>query len=245
MKTTDRPLQAIPTLYKGIQLKSRMEAQVALLLDTLGWKWQYEPFSIMLPNGTAYTPDFLIEGHRFIIECRGYESDKGERQIDGFAGLVTARTGDYERYLVIREGQAQVTEWGGRTTNGSVAFCARCRMWFIGEQDAPKCPYCSDLSFDEMTIESRQGQLLILGRIPSQHWEVSFGIKATYDRWMRTALVAVISAGGHGELASAVEDLCSVNKKALELHGPPLSAADKSIVDAAWLIISRAKEELG
>jgi hypothetical protein len=81
---------AIPTLYKGVQLKSRLEAQAAVLFDKLGWKWEYEKFSFMLPSGIPYIPDFWMGESVpwLMVECRGYSNDRGDRQIDEFVDLV-------------------------------------------------------------------------------------------------------------------------------------------------------------
>lgn len=83
-------IKAIPTEYRGVQLKSRLEAQAAFLFDKLGWEWRYEPASFMLPNGVSYTPDFLLPGQNAVLECRGYRNEKGTKQIIGFCDLVTA-----------------------------------------------------------------------------------------------------------------------------------------------------------
>ena len=80
MSTISPPFQAIPTIYNGIQLRSRLEAQAAYLFDVLGWKWEYEPESIMLPCGTAYTPDFWLPEFRCVVECRGYDYDRRAAQ---------------------------------------------------------------------------------------------------------------------------------------------------------------------
>lgn len=54
---------AIPTKYKGLQFRSRLEAQWAAFFDLLGWKWEYEPFDL---NG--YIPDFILKfKHRNIL----------------------------------------------------------------------------------------------------------------------------------------------------------------------------------
>ncbi len=79
---------AIPTTYNGVEMKSRLEAQCAYLLDCLGWDWQYEPTSYMLPNGVSFTPDFLVTDQGLFIECRGYDSAKGNRQLAGFIGMM-------------------------------------------------------------------------------------------------------------------------------------------------------------
>lgn len=47
---------AIPTTYKGINMRSRLEAKWACMFDQFGWQWEYEPFDL---NG--WIPDFLIK----------------------------------------------------------------------------------------------------------------------------------------------------------------------------------------
>ncbi|HLW03107.1 MAG TPA: hypothetical protein VKT82_30950 [Ktedonobacterales bacterium] len=76
--------QAIPTLYNGIQLKSRLEADTAFLLDGIKCTWEYEPCSFLLPNGNHYQPDFWLPEQRAWVECRGYSTLEGEQQIAGF-----------------------------------------------------------------------------------------------------------------------------------------------------------------
>jgi hypothetical protein len=49
--------KAIPTKYKGIQFRSRLEAKWAAFFDLMNWKWQYEPCDF---NG--WIPDFAIYG---------------------------------------------------------------------------------------------------------------------------------------------------------------------------------------
>jgi hypothetical protein len=79
---------AIPSTYNGIEMKIRLEAQCAYLLDCFGWEWSYEPKSYMLPNGVPFTPDFLVTNRGLFIECRGYDTKKGAKQLIGFAGLM-------------------------------------------------------------------------------------------------------------------------------------------------------------
>lgn len=45
----------IPTVYKGVQLRSRTEARWAAFFDALGWSWEYEPIDL-----EAYIPDFVL-----------------------------------------------------------------------------------------------------------------------------------------------------------------------------------------
>jgi hypothetical protein len=65
-------IQARPTLYRGIRMRSRLEADYAANLDRMGCQWTYEPecfasadcqwlpdFLVRFPDGT--TPDMYIE----------------------------------------------------------------------------------------------------------------------------------------------------------------------------------------
>lgn len=53
-------MQARPTVYKGIQMRSRLEAQAAQKLDALHWAWEYEP-QCFANEGAQYLPDFSID----------------------------------------------------------------------------------------------------------------------------------------------------------------------------------------
>lgn len=53
---------AIPTVYRGIQFRSRLEAKWAWIFDRLGWQWEYEPIDL---NG--WIPDFVIQGEKPIL----------------------------------------------------------------------------------------------------------------------------------------------------------------------------------
>lgn len=52
-------IKAKPTLYKGIEFRSRLEARWAAFFDLLEWKWEYEPCDF---NG--WYPDFVIFGKK-------------------------------------------------------------------------------------------------------------------------------------------------------------------------------------
>jgi len=50
-------MKAIPTVYRGIRFRSRLEARWAVWFDALGIAWTYEPVS---DAGVAYQPDFRL-----------------------------------------------------------------------------------------------------------------------------------------------------------------------------------------
>lgn len=60
MVSTDKPsIPPRPTYYRGILMRSRLEATVAEWLDARMVKWEYEPARHSGPGGT-YLPDFRL-----------------------------------------------------------------------------------------------------------------------------------------------------------------------------------------
>lgn len=150
---------SIQTHYKGVTFKSRFEANMAYLLDLFKIKWLYEPYSILLPNGLHYMPDFYAPDIKLWIECRGYETDDGEEQIKTFAELIVnnkigqilgkKRKFNLTDYLVIKPEAVYFYEaeerFGYGVTQGCVAIC-RCRkckeFFIIGLEGSYKCRRC-------------------------------------------------------------------------------------------------------
>lgn len=60
-------LAAIPTTYKGIRFRSRLEARWAAYFDLIGWHWDYEPIDL-----DGYIPDFIHRsaGYLYLIEIK-------------------------------------------------------------------------------------------------------------------------------------------------------------------------------
>lgn len=60
-------ITAIPTTYKNIEFRSRLEAKWAAMFDQLGWPWEYEPVDF-----DGYIPDFHIDFGReqFFVEIK-------------------------------------------------------------------------------------------------------------------------------------------------------------------------------
>lgn len=56
----------IPTVYDGIEYRSRLEARWAAFMSNIGWEFTYEPF-----DGDGYIPDFIVHGDRpMVIEVK-------------------------------------------------------------------------------------------------------------------------------------------------------------------------------
>lgn len=74
-------LWSIPTVYKGIRFRSRLEARWAALFDAMSWPWTYEPFDL-----DGWVPDFeaTIDGVVRLVEV------KPARSLDELREHVTA-----------------------------------------------------------------------------------------------------------------------------------------------------------
>lgn len=48
-------MKPIPTIYQGVQMRSRLEAKWAAFFDLMGWKWSYEPADL-----DGWIPDFVL-----------------------------------------------------------------------------------------------------------------------------------------------------------------------------------------
>ena len=52
-------IPARPTSYKGVTMRSRLEAGFAMWLDQMRWSWEYEPECFANEHG-QWLPDFVI-----------------------------------------------------------------------------------------------------------------------------------------------------------------------------------------
>jgi hypothetical protein len=60
----------IPTLYEGIQFRSRLEARWARFFDALEEPWLYEPEAYDLADAGPYLPDFFLPRSRTWLEIK-------------------------------------------------------------------------------------------------------------------------------------------------------------------------------
>lgn len=58
-------IAATPTLYRGRQYRSRLEARWAAFFDRLGWAHEYEPFDL-----GPWSPDFLLPDMSVLVEVK-------------------------------------------------------------------------------------------------------------------------------------------------------------------------------
>lgn len=172
------PVTAIPTLYRGIQLRSRMEAQCALLFDLLEWEWQYEPQGYMLPSGKSYMPDFYLPGQSAIVECRGYTSERSDELLHEFGneiegGAITAIPA-VRRYIVIKENDMLVFARRRDFHDAClVVYCDYCNAWALlglGEGCCHKCG-CHGCSITRAYVLSVKAGKVLLNQKTSEYWD--------------------------------------------------------------------------
>lgn len=58
-------MNAIPTLYRGIQFRSRLEATWAAFFDLRSEPWEYEPLDL-----SGYIPDFVMHDGKLLVEVK-------------------------------------------------------------------------------------------------------------------------------------------------------------------------------
>lgn len=130
-------IKAIPTVYAGVQFRSRLEATWAAFFDVLGWRWAYEPTDL---NG--YIPDFdLTFGKRpLLVEIKptqdSFEGAKSKIECSGWDGDAAI--------LVGAETKTVGLLFDGETWDTAVvAFCMACqRATLIQECGAWSCRNC-------------------------------------------------------------------------------------------------------
>ena len=74
---------SVPTLYKGIQFRSRLEARWAIFFDELGIEWDYEPETFETKYG-YYMPDFFLPSINrwFIVKGAKISDDESQKVLE-------------------------------------------------------------------------------------------------------------------------------------------------------------------
>jgi len=108
---------------RGIQFRSRIEAQWAYIFEKLEWNWEYEPIDL-----EGYIPDFIIkfDDEEFLIEIKGdtniWKEEKYKPHIDkilksgwkgqfGILGSTYKKTYDYHSIERINIGKLYQNKW--------------------------------------------------------------------------------------------------------------------------------------
>jgi hypothetical protein len=70
------PITPLPTVYRDVSFRSRLEADWAATLDDRRISWQYEPEGFRLSDGTWYAPDFWLPSASAWLEVKGSHMDR-------------------------------------------------------------------------------------------------------------------------------------------------------------------------
>lgn len=124
------PVRAIPTSFAGVTFRSRLEADWAYHLSSLGIAWSYEPEGVQLPSGERYLPDFWLPEANTWLEVKG----PGVPGLGKTEELVKALITDSDSRW-IDSGVVIARPAHGATTTYEVA-CPFCRTWVKSSQDA-------------------------------------------------------------------------------------------------------------
>ena len=73
-------MKAIQTHFKGYHFRSRLEARWAVLFDSLGFDWEYEPEGFELGEAGRYLPDFYVEQLGAWVEVKAKQLNATERE---------------------------------------------------------------------------------------------------------------------------------------------------------------------
>lgn len=98
MTTTRFGLRSLPTYYKGITFRSRLEARWAIVFDQLGIRWEYEPEAFQIDHyesSFGYLPDFYIPELDCFVEVKGHLTDTEYVRLMQIAQAITAPHGGH------------------------------------------------------------------------------------------------------------------------------------------------------
>lgn len=132
-------IRAIPTVFDGVQYRSKLEAQWALFMSIIGMKYRYEPQKFDLQK-YRYTPDFQIARHVY------FEIKPSVIPVNTFGKVTLLATsqrvmvylcaGDFYNDFTM----LQITPTGVLTTGYDIRWCSNCKIIRIANSDM--CPTC-------------------------------------------------------------------------------------------------------
>lgn len=105
MTTTRFGLRSLPTYYKGITFRSRLEARWAIILDEMkiAWEYEYEGIEITAshfgdphnPLSFPYLPDFYLPEYDSFVEVKGRLDEAEYWRLMRIAWCITGSLGSW------------------------------------------------------------------------------------------------------------------------------------------------------
>jgi hypothetical protein len=92
-----------PRVYKGIELRSTLEAKWAIFFDLIGWNWSYEPYKV-IHNDQTWIPDFVLQGfdgNPIYCEVKPSNSSDEWYELDKYVGVLNLAQDSYTTLLLL------------------------------------------------------------------------------------------------------------------------------------------------
>ena len=139
-------MQGIPTLYRSIRFRSRLEATWARFFDRLGWRWQYEPFDL-----PGWIPDFVIHGADDVLvevkpigsfdEAVAEKIQAAAREYGWRGELLLVGTGPFDNDIMHDLGTWPCIGWSGTRSGGQWHFERAPFVLWRGSKSKVKNPH--------------------------------------------------------------------------------------------------------
>lgn len=145
METQDENIKKVggSVRYGGIKMRSLLEKKLAILLDSLDIKWEYENEYFTLKEGEiVYLPDFYLPKHNQYIEVKGVLQEKDKEKVERFARekedeIMIFKSTDCE-YIATFADSKQIS-WSGINLN----HCYQCGEYsFVPNVGSWHCRSC-------------------------------------------------------------------------------------------------------
>ena len=138
-------IKAIPTIYKGYRMRSRLEARWAAFFDALGIPWRYETEGLTLSDGTQYLPDFYLPDCKSWFEVKGVMSDTDLHKVTRLAadmhkGVPYGRY-EYNEHVVVGYDDLHF-EVVGAMSDSHLVKCLECGKYYFEDEGPYDCPCC-------------------------------------------------------------------------------------------------------
>lgn len=140
-------IKAIPTKYKGIKFRSKLEAQWAKFMDRICMKWIYEPEGYEFEDGTKYLPDFYLPDAEQYLEVKGVMDDRSWEKIGKFL---------QHRPIAVGFGDAEIRSpfWVERagiyglefSKYSMISYCWKCKTPVFTSKRSLRCTKCGSFN---------------------------------------------------------------------------------------------------
>jgi len=117
---------SIPTTYKKVQMRSKLESKVAMFLDGLKIKWIYEPTTFLLSDGIMYKPDFYLPKLKMWIEVKGVIGENNHQ--------ISRKFVEENKTELILIGSKEIYWFStkeGEDKSIHIGKCSHCKSYFL------------------------------------------------------------------------------------------------------------------